>query len=112
MPRLVAPLTYMRVKSAKPTAKPYKLTDGGGLYLEVTPGGPKLWRMKFKQASGKESRLSFGTYPDVSLIQARAARAAARQLRAANIDPGQAKRDAKTAKAAAAAHTFEARANG
>jgi integrase len=107
MPRVVAPLTDMRVKNAKPAAKSYKLSDGGGLYLEVTSGGSKLWRMKFKQASGKESRLSFGTYPDVSLIQARAARAAARQLRATNIDPGQAKRDAKTAKAAAAAHTFE-----
>lgn len=108
MPRVVAPLTDMRVKNAKPTAKPYKLSDGGGLYLEVTPGNSKLWRMKFRQASGKESRLSFGSYPDVSLTQARAARTAARQLRAADVDPGQAKRDAKTAKAAAAAHTFEA----
>lgn len=108
MPRLVSPLTDMQVKNAKPKAKPYKLADGGGLYLEVTPSGSKLWRMKFKQASGKESRLSFGTYPDVSLTQARAARTAARQLRAADVDPGQAKRDAKLAKAAAAAHTFEA----
>lgn len=67
---------------------------------------------EIQQASGKESRIPFGTYPDVSLIQARSSRAAARQLRAGGIDPGQAKRDAKTAKAAAAAHTLDARAHG
>jgi integrase len=108
MPRLVAPLTDMQVKNAKPKDKPYKLADGGGLYLEVMPTGSKLWRMKFMQASGKESRLSFGSYPEVSLTQARTARGSARQLRAADIDPGKAKRDSKDAKAAAALHTFEA----
>lgn len=108
MPRLVSPLTDMQVKNAKPKDKPYKLADGGGLYLEVMPTGSKLWRMKFKQASEKESRLSFGRYPDVTLTQARVARGAARQLRAADIDPGKAKRDEKLTKAAAAVHTFEA----
>ena len=108
MPRLVAPLTDMRVKNAKPKEKPYKLADGGGMYLEITPSGSKLWRMKFMQASGKESRLSFGAYPEVSLTQARAARAEARQLKATDIDPGQAKRDVKLAKAAAALNSFEA----
>jgi len=108
MPRLVAPLTDMRVKNARPKEKAYKLADGGGMYLEITPSGSKLWRMKFMQSSGKESRLSFGAYPEVSLTQARAARAAARQLKAADVDPGQAKRDVKLAKAAAALNSFEA----
>lgn len=108
MPRVVSPLTDIQVKNAKPKDKPYKLADGGGLYLEVMPTGSKLWRMKFLQASGKESRLSFGSYPEVTLTKARAARAGARQLKVADIDPGQAKRDAKHAKAAAAVHTFEA----
>src|SRR5450830_965929 len=108
MPRVVSPLTDMQVKNAKPKAKAYKLADGGGLYLEVTPTGSKLWRMKFVQASGKESRLSFGIYPDVTLTQARAARATARHQRANEIDPGAAKREAKHARAVAAAHTFEA----
>ena len=108
MPRVVAPLTDMRVKNAKPKEKPYKLADGGGMYLEITPSGSKLWRMKFVQSSGKESRLSFGAYPEVSLTQARAARAAARQLKATDVDPGQAKRDGKLAKAAAALNSFEA----
>ncbi|GGE61184.1 integrase arm-type DNA-binding domain-containing protein [Massilia psychrophila] len=108
MPRLVAPLTDMRVKNAKPKEKPYKLADGGGMYLEITPSGSKLWRMKFMQSSGKESRLSFGAYPEVSLTQARAARAAARQLKATDVDPGQAKRDVKLANTAAALNSFEA----
>ena len=108
MPRVVPPLTDMQVKNAKPKAKAYKLADGGGLYLEVTPVGSKLWRMKFKQASGKESRLSFGAYPEVGLTQARSSRATARQLRANDIDPGQAKREAKILRSAAVAHTFEA----
>lgn len=108
MPRIVTPLTDIQVKNAKPKEKPYKLADGGGLYLEIMPTGSKLWRMKFTQASGKESRLSFGSYPAVTLTKARAGRASARQLRADDVDPGQAKRDIKHAKAAAAVHTFEA----
>ena len=61
----------MQVKNARPQEKIYRLFDGGGLYLEVTPQGSKLWRMKFRQPNGKENRLSFGKYPDVSLEQAR-----------------------------------------
>jgi integrase len=108
MPRLVSPLTDIRVKNAKAKEKSYKLTDGGGLYLEITPLGSKLWRMKFTQASGKESRLSFGAYPAVSLSDAREARAAAQKMKSADLDPGQAKRDAKLAKTASARHSFEA----
>jgi integrase len=108
MPRIVSPLTDAQVKNAKKMDKPYKLADGGGLYLEVMPSGSKLWRMKFAQASGKESRLSFGAYPAVGILAAREQRENARRLRAADIDPGKAKRDAKLAKDAAALHTFEA----
>lgn len=108
MPRIVKPLTETQISGAKAKDKAYKLADGGGLYLEVTPTGGKLWRMKYLQASGKESRLSFGKYPDVSLKKARAARASARELIADGIDPGKAKRDEKQAIADAAIHTFEA----
>lgn len=108
MPKLVTPLTDVQVKNAKPREKPYKLFDGGGLYLEVMPTGSKLWRMKYRQASGKEGRLSFGIYPDVSLTMARGKRAEARELRAKDIDPGQARRIEKRQKAAAASNTFEA----
>lgn len=97
----------MQIKNAKPRDKSYKLADGRGLYLEVTPLGTKLWRMKFKQATGKESRLSFGNYPEVSLIQAREKREAARMLVAAGIDPGQAKKDKQRIVGEIAAQTFE-----
>ena len=72
------------------------------------PSGAKLWRMKFKQASGKESRLAFGAYDEVSLADARAKRDAARKQLAGGVDPAQAKRIEKQQKATLAANTFEA----
>jgi integrase len=107
MPKLVKPLTDAKVRNAKPKEKPHKLFDGGGLYLEVMPTGSKLWRMKFKQANGKEGRLSFGAYSEISLEEARAKRNDARALIAKNIDPGQARRMEKRQQAAAASNTFE-----
>jgi len=107
MPKLIAPLTDMQVKNAKPKDKPYKLADGGGLYLEVMPTGSKLWRMKFKQASGKESRLAFGNYPATSLVQAREKREDARKLKLDGIDPGQEKKDRDRLASEQAAQTFE-----
>jgi len=108
MPKIVTPLTDIQAKNAKPKEASYKLADGGGLYLEVMPTGRKLWRMKFKQASGKESRLAFGAYPEVPLAEARARRDAARKQMAVGVDPAQAKRIEKQQKATAAANTFEA----
>lgn len=107
MPKIVTPLTDLQAKNAKLKDKPYKLADGGGLYLEIMPKGSKLWRMKFIQASGKESRLAFGSYPEISLSQAREQRTAARKLKANNIDPGQAKKDKTRLVAEKAAQTFE-----
>jgi hypothetical protein len=71
MPKRVAPLSLLQVKNAKPKTKPYKLFDGGGLYLELTPGGSKRWHLKYRQLNGSENRLSFGLYPDISLADAR-----------------------------------------
>jgi hypothetical protein len=56
MPRKATPLTDSAIKVAKPKDSPYKLTDGQGLYLEVTPNGSKLWRLKYR-FDGKEKRL-------------------------------------------------------
>jgi integrase len=108
MPKIVTPLTDTQVKNAKPKDKPYKLADGGGLYLEVMPTGSRLWRMKIRQASGKEGRLAFGSYPEVTLAEAREKREVARRQKANGIDPAQAKRIEKTSKAIANANTFEA----
>lgn len=108
MPKIVTPLTAIQVKNAKPRAKSYKLADGGGLYLEVMPTGSMLWRMKFKQANGSESRLSFGSYPEVSIVDARQKRTEARAQLASGVDPAQSRRIAKANKANANANTFEA----
>jgi hypothetical protein len=74
MPKRVPPLTQLQIKNAKPREKPYKLADGGGLYLEVTQAGGKHWRMKYRQPNGKENKLHFGAFPAVSLLDAREAR--------------------------------------
>ena len=72
-------LTNTACKNAKPTGKIQKMADGGGLYLEVTAAGGKYWRMKYR-FQGKESRLAFGVYPDVSLLEAREKRREAKKL--------------------------------
>lgn len=99
MPRKATPLTDSAIKVAKPKDSPYKLTDGQGLYLEVTPNGSKLWRLKYR-IDGKEKRLALGAYPAVPLQQARQKRADARELLAQGVDPGAEKRAAKQAQRA------------
>ena len=65
------PLTDTAIRNAKPGNKPAKLSDGGGLYLEVAPTtGGKWWRLKYR-IDGREKRISLGTYPTVSLKEAR-----------------------------------------
>jgi hypothetical protein len=86
MPKLISPLSDIQLRNAKPADKPYKLSDGGGLYVEIMPNGSKLWRMKVRQANGKESRLTFGSYPDVTLANARAKRSKVKQQQAAGLD--------------------------
>jgi integrase len=108
MPKLAAPLTDLQVRTAKPRAKAYTLADGDGMYLEVSPAGSKIWRMAYRQPNGKNTRLTFGAYPEVSLLDARQKRVDARKQRAAGTDPAQAKRIDKVNKAMANANTFEA----
>jgi hypothetical protein len=83
------------------------LTDSGGLYLEVVPTGGKLWRWKFRYA-GKEKRLALGSYPAVSLANARRARDDARDQLKTGLDPVAAKKLVKVAQEAARANNFEA----
>lgn len=64
------PLSDAKIRNAKHTEKPQKLTDGGGLYLEVRPSGAKLWRYRYRIA-GKENIFSIGEYPTVGLSDAR-----------------------------------------
>ena len=101
------PLTDTAIRTAKPSAAPVRMFDGGGLYLEVSPAGGKLWRLKYRYA-GKEKRLALGKYPDVSLKDARAKRDAARKLLANDIDPGENRKVQAAAKVERAANSFEA----
>ncbi len=107
MPKRVPPLTQLQIKNAKPREKPYKLADGGGLYLEVTPAGGKHWRMKDRQPNGKENKLHFGAFPAVSLLDAREKRDGARQLLAADVDPARAREEQARQARMTAANTFE-----
>jgi integrase len=100
------PLTDASCKNAKPKDKPYKAADGKGLFLLVTPGGGKWWRLKYRYA-GKAKLLSLGTYPDVSLKDARDRRDAARKLLADGIDPSENRKAQKSARADRAANSFE-----
>ena len=95
-------LTNTKVQKSKPCDKPRKLFDGNGLYLLIQPNGGRWWRFKYRFA-GKERLLSFGTYPEVSLADARDKRNAARKLVAAGIDPSEQRRAEKEASGA----TFE-----
>lgn len=79
-------LTDIRVRKAIPRHKAYKMSDGGGLFLWVTPPGGKLWRFTYR-FEGKQKLMAFGNYPDVSLAGARERHAAARALLASGVDP-------------------------
>ncbi len=100
-------LTNTAARHAKPKDKPYKLSDSGGLYLEVLPAGGKYWRMKYR-ISGKENRLALGVYPAVTLMQARKARDAAKDQLAQGLNPSEEKKRAKLAASIKQAHCFEA----
>lgn len=77
-------LTIKEVLNAKPRVKGYKLGDGGGLYLYVTPAGGKSWRFKYRYG-GVEKLVTFGRFPEVTIVRARQKRDAARQA----LDEGQ-----------------------
>lgn len=96
MPKRIAPLTDTKVRTAKPGKKPQKIFDGGGLFLFVTPSGGKLWNFKYR-FEGKEKKLSFGAYPDVSLAEARQRREQARSLLANGVDPSATRKAQKVA---------------
>jgi len=99
-------LSDAKARNAKPKTKPYKMADGEGLFLLVTPSGGKYWRLKYFFA-GKEKLLALGIYPETSLADARERRAQARKALAAGNDPGEAKREAKRLSTLNSANTFE-----
>lgn len=99
-------LTDVEIKKAKPSSKPVRMFDGGGLYLEVATSGGKLWRFKYR-FNGKEKRQALGTYPDTSLARAREKREEARRLLADGVDPSENRKVQAAAKVALAENSFE-----
>lgn len=99
-------LTDLQVRKAKSDGRTRRVFDGHGLYVEISPKGGKWWRMKYRY-HGREKRLSFGTYPAVSLQAARQHCEDARRLLAQDLDPGARRRAEKRAQAESGANTFE-----
>jgi integrase len=100
------PLSDIQVRNLKPGPKARRVSDGGGLFLEIKPHGSKLWRMAYR-FDGKQKLLSFGAYPAVSLAQARERRDNAKSVLATGTDPSAQRKAEKEAHAATNLHTFE-----
>lgn len=102
------PLSDTAIRNAKPESKAYKLTDGAGLFLLVTPTGGKWWRLKYYYL-GKEKQLSLGTYPEVTLAEARDKRTAAKKLLAQDppVDPSQDRKQSRAETAQRLTNTLE-----
>jgi integrase len=100
-------LSDVALKKAKQQPTAYKLYDTGGMFVLVAPTGGKLWRLKYRFA-GKEKLLSLGAYPEVSLADARIKRDEARKQLHDGVDPGEARKAVKRARASSAANSFEA----
>lgn len=99
-------LTDTSIRNSKPQGKAFKVSDERGLFILVNPNGSKLWRFKYS-FEGKEKLLSLGSYPEVSLKDARERRDDARKLLANDIDPGANRKAQKAAKVMRVANSFE-----
>jgi integrase len=101
------PLTDVKIRNAKAASTPYRLWDGGGLYLEVTPAGGKLWRFKYRYM-GKEKLLALGKWDIVSLRDARSTRDDWKRVLAKGDDPSNVRKQVKRERIQQAANSFEA----
>ncbi|MEK7800988.1 MAG: integrase arm-type DNA-binding domain-containing protein [Pseudomonadota bacterium] len=100
-------LTNTSCSNAKPKDKTYKMADGGGMYLEITPSGGKLWRLKYR-FGGKEKLLSLGKYPQTTLLKARSERERLKLILSQGLDPSESRKAEKREIALNAENTFEA----
>lgn len=106
MPKRIVPLSELQIRNAKSQNKQFTLFDGGGLYLLVTPSGGKLWRLKYS-LFGKEKLLALGTYPEISLADARQRREDARKQVANGINPAEVKKAHKASFDNSGENSFE-----
>lgn len=99
------PLTDTRIRGLKPNSRTKRYSDGYGLYVEVTPGGSKLWKLAYR-FEGKQKTLSFGPYPEVSLARARERRLEARTMLFEGVDPSAIKKAGQELRRAEIEDTF------
>lgn len=107
MPKRITPLSDIQVKNAKPQEKEYKLMDGFGLFLLVTPTNGKLWRFDYRYGD-KRPTMALGAYPAITLSDARKRRDEAKKLLANGVDPSAYKKQQEVEKTLQALNTFEA----
>lgn len=100
-------LNDTQIKALKPKSKPYQVTDGDGLALQIETTGRKLWRFRYT-FNGKPAMLSLGGYPEVSLAQAREKRLEAKKLLAQGVSPSEHRKTVKRDLQQAAENNFEA----
>ncbi len=100
-------LSDIALRNAKRREKPYKISDGGGLFVLINPDGKRFWRLPYRFA-GKQKTMALGIYPAVGLAHARNARLAAKEQLAKGIDPSEARKLDKQAVLRAAENSFEA----
>lgn len=108
MPKHVSQHPDTTYRNAKPKSAPYRIGDGGGLYMQVNPDGRKAWRWQYaRPVTGKRNTLAFGDYPAVTASLARSRRDEAVKQLAENIDPGEHRKQVKAAQNKSAENTFE-----
>ncbi|ELI2891641.1 tyrosine-type recombinase/integrase [Salmonella enterica] len=100
-------LTDRAIRALKPANKPYKKTDSNGLYLEIMPGGAKVWRFKFR-LNGKESRVTLGRWPDMGAHEAREKSIESRRVLSTGKNPARLKQMEKMTAIVTAASTVRA----
>lgn len=107
MPKLAVPLTDVQIRNAKPRDKPYVLSDGDGLFVEVMPSGSKFWRWRYRRTDGTGNRMTFGRYPETTLQAAREKRLQVRRLLQEGTDPAAHRDEMRRLAVERAANTFE-----
>ena len=109
MPKKVTPMTDTQIKNAKPQSKDYPIYDGNGLLLLVKSTGAKIWQFRYyRPITNNRTTVSFGSYPEVSLQQARKQRDEARELIKQGIDPQEHKAEQEQLQQEASNNTFYA----
>lgn len=107
MPKQASQKPETTYRTAKPKDAVYRISDGQGFYMQISPDGEKRWRFQYTRPTGGRNTLGLGDYPSVALVTARERRDEARRLLAEGIDPGEHRKITKAMQKNRAANSFE-----